>query len=250
MLDNHYETAAVLSHQELANHYHMLRLQAPVCAALARPGHFATLYYNTTQCSLPVMRTNPSVGWVDFLYRAVEPDTLLLSQQKPENHIKLAAPFGNAFISRKDKPQALLIGEGMGIPSLVFLAGTLRHEKASQPLFLMGSDGPFPFTPHPSRLIIRGMPPGVIAAMPLMEDWGIPSRLANTQGAPGCFDGNVIDLACAWLESLPASQRDGVEVFVSGPKSIVEAGARLALDHQVFYQAVSHEQKFFPPKEA
>ncbi len=227
MLNNNYETAAVLSHQELANHYYMLRLHAPACAALARPGQFASLHYDTTQCALPIMRTNPNLGWVDFLYSAIEPDTLRLSQQKPENHIKLTAPFGNAFITRKDKPQALLIGEGMGIPSLIFLADTLRHEKTSQPLFLMSFDGPLPFTPHPSRFIIRGTPPGVIAAMPLMEDWGIPSRLASAQGSPGCFDGNVADLACAWLESLPAGQREGVEIFVSGPKSIVEAGTRL-----------------------
>lgn len=236
MINNHYETATVLSHQKLANHYHMLRLHAPTCAALARPGHFTSLHYDTTECLLPIMRTDPNTGWVDFLYRAVDSDTLLLSQQKPANHIKLTAPLGNAFTTCKDKPQALLLGEGMGIPSLVFLADALRHEKASQPLFLMSFDGPFPFNPHPSRFIVRGIPPGAIAAMPLMEDWGIPSRLTSAQGSPGCFDGNVVALACAWLESLPASQRDEVEIFLSGPKSMVEAGTRLALHHQVAYQ--------------
>jgi dihydroorotate dehydrogenase electron transfer subunit len=236
MINNHYETAAVLSHQKLTNHHHMLRLHAPACAALAHPGHFASLQYDTTRCSLPIMRTNPNAGWVDFLYRAIEPDALLLSQQEPASHINLAAPLGNAFIACKDKPQALLIGEGMGIPSLVFLADALRHEKVAQPLFLMGYDGPFPFTPHPSRFIVRGMPQGVIAAMSLMEDWGIPNRLANTQGLPGCFDGNVVDLACAWLESLPASQRDEVEIFASGPKAMMEAATRLALDHKITCQ--------------
>lgn len=248
MPNNQYETAAVLSHQKLANHYHMLRLHAPACAALARPGHFATLHYDAIHCSLPIMRTNPNAGWVDFLYSAVDSDALLLSQQKPANRIKLTAPLGNAFITSKDKPQALLIGEGMGIPSLVFLADALRQEKAAQPLFLMGYDGPFPFTPHPSRFIIHGMPSGVIAAMPLMEDWAIPSRLANAQGLPGCFDGNVVDLACAWLESLTASQRDEVEIFASGPRLMVEAATRRALDHKIACQVSFHEQKFFPPK--
>ncbi|MEQ6341869.1 MAG: dihydroorotate dehydrogenase electron transfer subunit [Gammaproteobacteria bacterium] len=242
MPNNQYETAAVLSHQKLANHYHMLRLHAPACAALARPGHFASLYYDTTHCSLSIMRTDPNAGWVDFLYRAVDSDTLLLSQQKPANHIKLTAPLGNAFITCKDKPQALLIGEGVGIPSLIFLADALRYERAIQPLFLMGFDGPLPFAPHPSRFIVHGIPPGVIAAMPLMEDWAIPSRLANTQGLPGCFDGNVVDLACIWLESLTAGQRDEAEIFASGPRLMVEAATRLALDHQVAYQASLHEQ--------
>jgi dihydroorotate dehydrogenase electron transfer subunit len=236
MLNHHHETAAVLSHQKLANHYCMLRLHAPACAALARPCQLASLHYDATQYTLPIMRTNPSLGWVDFLYRAIEPNALRLSQQTPGNHLELTAPSGNAFITCKDKPQTLLVGEGMGIPSLIFLADVLRHEKASQPLFLMSFDGLPPFTPQPSRFIIHGTPPGVIAAMPLMEDWNIPSRIASPQGSPGCFDGNVIDLACAWLESLSADQRDEVEIFVSGPKSMVEAGTRLALHHQVAYQ--------------
>jgi dihydroorotate dehydrogenase electron transfer subunit len=33
---------------------------------------------------------------------------------------------------------------------------------------------PFPFDPQPSQIIVDGLPDGVIAAMPLLDDWGIP----------------------------------------------------------------------------
>mgnify|MGYP001764352020 CR=1 FL=1 len=39
------------------------------------------------------------------------------------------------------------------------------------------------------------MPPGTIAAIPLLEDWRIPSRLACATERPGCFEGDALALA-------------------------------------------------------
>jgi len=41
---------------------------------------------------------------------------------------------------------------------------------------------------RPSTIVLPGMPDGVIACMPLLDDWGVPSRLATLAGFPGCFD--------------------------------------------------------------
>ena len=59
----------------------------------------------------------------------------------------------------------------------------------------MGSEIPFPFRARPSTLLVPGMPAGVIACMPLLEDWGVPSRLASLAGFPGCYEGYVTALA-------------------------------------------------------
>jgi dihydroorotate dehydrogenase electron transfer subunit len=74
------------------------------------------------------------------------------------------------------------------------------------------------------------MPEGVIAAMPLLDDWRIPSRLTSLEARPGCFQGYVSDLARYWLHSLEPAGLSQVEVFACGPHPMLEAVARLAAD--------------------
>jgi dihydroorotate dehydrogenase electron transfer subunit len=92
----------------------------------------------------------------------------------------------------------------------------------------MGSEIPFPFRARPSTLLISGMPSGVIACMPLLEDWGVPSRLASLAGFPGCHEGYVTSLAEAWLGTLDADARSEVAIYACGPTPMLKAVAELA----------------------
>ena len=116
---------------------------------------------------------------------------------------------------------------------MVFLADSLRSDKHWQAVVLMGSEVPFPFTARPSRFLLPGMPDAVIAAMPLFEDWGIPSRLTSLQGYPGCHEGYITDLARLWLDALDESQRAEVSVFACGPQPMLAAVAALACDYDL-----------------
>ena len=134
-----------------------------------------------------------------------------------------------------DRPRRLLIGEGAGIGPTLFLAEQLRAQLGGsaststlKPLVLLGSDTSFPFRPRPSVIIVPGIPTGVIACMPLLEEWGIASRLASTADLPGCFEGTVTALAEAWLNSLDPSDLAEVEIFASGPTPMLESTANLA----------------------
>jgi dihydroorotate dehydrogenase electron transfer subunit len=75
------------------------------------------------------------------------------------------------------------------------------------------------------------MPDGAIACMPLMEDWGIPSRLASLQGYPGCYEGYVTELARAWLEALGEEERTRVTIYTCGPTPMLKAAATLAAEY-------------------
>jgi ribosomal protein S18 acetylase RimI-like enzyme len=111
--------------------------------------------------------------------------------------------------------RTLVIGEGAGIgPAIHFVER--NRATLSRPLVLLGSDTPFPFRPRPSVIVVPGIPTGVIACMPLLEEWGIASRLASALGLPGCFDGPVSALADTWLLSLGAAERAEVEIFTYG----------------------------------
>jgi dihydroorotate dehydrogenase electron transfer subunit len=118
---------------------------------------------------------------------------------------------------------------------MVFLAETLR-DRASEgfkPFAILGSELPFPFRARPSTIMVPGMPDGVIACMPLLDDWGVPSRLTTKSGFPGCHDGYVTDLARVWLEQLDAATRNEVEIFSCGPTPMLKAVAALAREFTV-----------------
>lgn len=230
------EDAEVISHQACAGNQYVLRLHAPDTAARALPGSFVHL---TCDPQLPMrrplslMRADKKNGWVELLYKITGLGTRLLAQRKTGDRLSLMGPIGTAFTAHTEKPRPLLIGGGVGIPPMVFLAEHLRAQKQYQPFVIMGSEIAFPFTARPSKIMLPGMPEGVIAAMPLMEDWGIASRLASLQGYPGCFEGYVTGLARHWLDALSTEQRNEVELFACGPQPMLKACAQLAREYDL-----------------
>jgi len=227
------EDGEVLSQESHAGDQYLLRLWAPECARHARPGSFAHLRCDPLlpmRRPLSIMRADPAQSWVELLYKAVGSGTRLLAAKQPGERISLLGPIGNPFAARPERPRPLLVGGGVGIPPMIFLADALRHDRTYRPFAILGSEVPFPFQPRPSQHLVPGVPAGAIACMPLLDDWGIPSRLASLQGWAGCFEGYVTDLARIWLESLDPAARAEVEVFACGPHPMLEAVAALARD--------------------
>jgi dihydroorotate dehydrogenase electron transfer subunit len=231
----HLEDARVLKQTPYDGNQFVLRLQAPKCAARAEPGSFAHL---TCDPSIPmrrplsIMRANASAGWIEILYKTLGPGLQALSTRKAGDTISVLGPIGKPFVLHTERPRTLLIGGGVGIPPMVFLADSLRTQPW-KPLVLMGSEIPFPFRTRPSSIIVPGMPAGAIACMPLLEEWGIPSRLATRSDFPGCFDGFVTGLADAWLATLGPTERAQVEIFACGPTPMLQATAQLARRYAV-----------------
>jgi dihydroorotate dehydrogenase electron transfer subunit len=231
------ENAVIIERQEHPGNQVILRVHAPEMAARAKPGQFAHIQCDPTLAMrrpLSIMRVNHKSGWVDFLFKILGEGTRLLANRRVDDVLSIMGPIGKAFESHTTHPRPLLIGGGVGIPPMVFLADSLREIKgAYQPFVIMGSEVPFPFKTQPSQILVPGVPGDVIAAMPLMDDWGIASRLASLQDYPGCFKGYVTDLARHWLDSLTIEQRKEVAVFACGPHPMLEAVARLARDYHL-----------------
>jgi dihydroorotate dehydrogenase electron transfer subunit len=227
------EDAALLSQQEFPGRQFVIRLRAPQCAAAATPGSFAHLTCDPLlpmRRPLSIQRADATAGWIEILYKIVGPGLEALSKQPVGATISVMGPIGQGFRPSPARPRTLLVGGGVGIPPMVFLAESLkgRRDAPWQPLVLMGSEIPFPFRARPSTILLPGMPDGVIACMPLLDDWGVPSRLATLAGFPGCFDGYVTDLAATWLASLDAQALSEVELFACGPTPMLQATARVA----------------------
>jgi dihydroorotate dehydrogenase electron transfer subunit len=227
------EDAVVLAQEAWPGNQYVLRLRAPRCAARATPGSFAHLSVGDgipMRRPLSIMLADPEAGWIDILYKIVGPGLAALAKKRPGDVLSCLGPIGRGFAPRRGRSRALLIGGGVGIPPMVFLARALRYDAATtwRPLVLMGSEIPFPFNPRPSTIVVPGMPDGVIATMPLLDDWGVPARLASKAGFAGCHDGFVTELAAEWLQSLDAATRRDVAIYACGPTPMLRACAEVA----------------------
>jgi dihydroorotate dehydrogenase electron transfer subunit len=227
------EDAPLLARQEHPGDQYVVRLGAPQCARAATPGSFVHLTCDPLlpmRRPLSIMRTDAKAGWIEVLYKIVGPGLAALSKLPVGATIPVLGPIGQGFHPSPSRPRTLMVGGGVGIPPMVFLADSLRSwaDTRWQPLVLMGSEIPFPFQARPSTIVVQGVPAGAIACMPLLDDWGVPSRLATLAGFPGCFDGYVTDLAAEWLGSLDPTPLSEVEIFACGPTPMLKAIAVVA----------------------
>ncbi len=212
-----------------------MRLRAPEIAARCAPGVFVHLRCAPTlsmRRPMSVMRVSPREGTLDILFKTHGIGTAALAKRSIGETLSMLGPIGRPFKLAGFRSHPLLIGGGVGIPPMIYLAEHLRQLTGVQPFVLMGSEVPFPFSPRPSQIIVPGLPNAVIAAMPLLEDWGIASRLSSLQGYAGCYEGFVTDLAAYWIEHSGAPS-DGLEIFACGPTPMLKAVQRVAAKYAI-----------------
>ncbi len=239
------ENCEVLAHHAYDGEQYLLRVQAPQIATRALPGNFVHIRCDDNRPlrrPISIMRVDARSGWVELLYKVLGEGTALLSQRKTGEKLSIMGPIGKPFVAHMTRRRPLLIGGGVGMPPMIFFADSLREVKgAYDPFIILGSEVPFPFKAEPSRIMVPGVPSEVIAAMPLLEDWGFASRLASLQGYAGCYQGYVTELARKWLDELSEEQRAEVEIFSCGPHPMLEAVAELAREYKIPCQVSMEE---------
>ena len=190
------EMLQLLSQTPCPGGYTHLRIAAPNIAQQAQPGQ----HVKWGQQTLQIMRANPAAGWIELLSNTTIPSDDTVD-----------GPHGEALQWDASKACSLLIAQLATLPSLIFLAEKLSKCANHTTLVLLQADHPLPFRPAPCRTLIPGMPAEAIATLPLLNDWGIAVRIASRQGLPGCFDGDVEQLAAQWLAA--QSNVDGIGVI-------------------------------------
>ena len=182
------ENARVLEVDRWQDEQYVIRLESPRCAEKARAGAFIHLQCDEAipmRRPLSIMRANAAEGWIDVLFKIVGPGLDALAKRKAGDVVSSMGPIGRGFQPDPDRPHCLLIGGGVGIPPMVFLAEALAGDSRWNPLVLMGSELPFPFDQSASREAVAGIESGVDSAMSLLESWQVPSRLASMADYPG-----------------------------------------------------------------
>ena len=213
----------------------VMRIRSAKCARTARPGSFVHVTCDDTlpmRRPLSIMRVEDDC--IEILYKIVGNGLRWLSAKKPGDSISVLGPIGQGFRPSAERPNVLMIGGGVGIPPMVFLADYLRRDAGDwNPLAILGSEIPFPFAARRSALPTPWLDDAVDATMPLLEDWNVPCRLATLAGYEGCFDGYVTDLADRWLSTLGDDELAKTELFACGPTPMLKAVAALAARHDL-----------------
>ena len=231
------EDAIVLDVQDWPDDQYVVRLLAPKTAAAAGPGSFVHLQCDESipmRRPLSIMRAHAGDGWIEVLFKIVGDGLRALASRKKGDAVSSLGPIGQGFKPHGERPRTVLVGGGVGIPPMVFLAEHLMQSPAKwHPVVFMGSEIPFPMETMRSALPVAGIDADVDSAMSLLESWSVPSRLASLSGYDGCFDGYVTALADQHLSALAPDDLAEVEVFACGPTPMLAAVAKVAQRHAV-----------------
>jgi len=234
------EDATVVSQVEFPGEQYILTIDAPKCALNATPGSFAHLRCHTEipmRRPLSIMRANPATGHVEFLYKIVGEGLRSLGQLHAGDTLSIMGPIGQGFVPSAERPRKLMVGGGVGIPPMLFLAEHLAvNNNADNALVLMGSEVPFPFELVTSGIAVNGVPDNASKSIADIEALGIAARLASLQDYSGVYSGYVTQLAEDWLQSMDETERSQVDMFACGPEAMLEAAAKVASKFNVHCQ--------------
>jgi dihydroorotate dehydrogenase electron transfer subunit len=221
--------AEILDNRLVTCDHYVMSLAAPPIAAGARPGQFVMLRPSAgadplLPRALAFYGADPAAGRIDLLYRVVGIGTRLLSELRAGASVALWGPLGTAFaLAPAGRAEAvgtttpgppgrsasrhLLVGGGIGVPPLVFLAETARRAAS-------GADG--------FQALIGAATKEYLVGEAELRAAGVPVTVATDDGTRG-HRGFVTDLL------REALGRDGgpATVYACGPNPMLAAVAHL-----------------------
>ena len=226
------ENALVRSVVEHPGQQYVVRLESPRCAAAATAGTFVHVRCDDSipmRRPLSIMRALPHEGCIDVLFKTVGSGLDALARKQPGEIVSSLGPIGHGFEPSPERPRVLLIGGGVGIPPMVFLAETLAADAGSWDCtVLMGSELPFPFNLVESQLAVDGLPDECRASLASLEALGIRTRLASLANIAQTFRGYVTELADRLLSDSTDEELARTALFACGPTPMLAAAAGVA----------------------
>lgn len=209
--------ARLLSSEEVAPHHFRFRLESSEIAQGAHAGQFVHVLPAPSAFEWgfdPLLRRAFSIlstdrqSTFDVLFRALGKGTGALSRRRVGETIDLLGPLGIPFdlsaFHVKQSRRAILVGGGVGVPPMIFLAQTLR-ETGIEAQAIIGARG--------ASDVIG---PSDFAAM------NVPAHITTEDGSVGTR-GRVTDVLGPILEK----QSENLTVFTCGPLPMLRAVAAI-----------------------
>jgi dihydroorotate dehydrogenase electron transfer subunit len=179
---------------------------------------------------LSIQRVDAAAGWIEVLYKVMGQGLAALRAVPVGGHLSVLGPIGQGFKPDTQRPRAVLLGGGVGIPPLLFLAESLvaGGTPPDRVVAFFGSELPFPCVTAKAQLAVAGAPAGASHSLPELERLGVGVRLASQSDLPGCHRGFVTDLARHWLAQQSAAALQEITIYSCGPTPMLKAVQALA----------------------
>jgi len=131
------ESAEIVSREQIAEDIFRFTVKSPDVAAASRPGQFVMV--RTGDGLDPLLRRPFSIhqvvagGLVQILFKVIGKGTRELASMESGRKLDMLGPVGSGF-AIADESQHILVGGGIGIAPLLFLAGHILEKSEPLPI--------------------------------------------------------------------------------------------------------------------
>ncbi len=191
-----------------------LTLQCPQIVAEILPGQFIMIrvrneVYPLLRRAFSVSRVFPREGWLEIMVQRVGTGSRILLQKEEGEAVDVLGPLGSHFAQQQITGKALLVGGGIGIAPLFFLAQHLQSQQRNFSIIFGGRS-------HQQIFFLEEFEPAII---PCTEDGSLGEK------------GLVTEVLLKQL------QLDNIAtVFACGPNPMLKAVARLCRERGISCQ--------------
>lgn len=216
----------LVSNRRVGPGWFVLRIEEPSIARAAAPGQFVEILASDPRALDPLLRRPMSIycadaaaGTYDILYNAVGRGTRWLAALPaepppgPPLEIDVIGPFGNRFTPPGPDDLSYLVGGGVGVAPLYFLA----REVCARP------------SPPQITLCMGARTASLLQGIEDFRALPIRTEAATDDGSAG-RKGFVTELCSELLEALPRKLGPRVRIYGCGPTGMNEALRRVAVE--------------------
>lgn len=209
------EKGLVVAHQQVGDGLYEMEVIAPAIAQDANPGQFVHIRSGSThdpllRRPLSLYDVDKRLGSISLLYKVVGRGTDLLTRVKTQEYVDIMGPLGHGFTLPAPGLTALLVGGGVGIAPLIYLARVLK-EKGN---------------PLKTAYGVASRSDAAVYERKFAE-LGVEALVATMDGSLG-YKGSVIGLL---QDKIKAAQVD--MIYTCGPEAMMAAVTGFANQHGI-----------------
>lgn len=167
---------------------------------------------------------------LEIIYRVAGMGTTWLTGLTQGEQLSVLGPLGNAFVIREDKPRAAMVGGGVGIPPMIYLASAFSSLGKDAVAFNgVRTAELLPLTIVPTaKVSSEGVPTSCVTEF---ARFGVSAAIATDDGTLG-YSGLVSEPLTRWLDGLDDASNEAV-VYTCGPEPMMRAVAELCIARDV-----------------
>ena len=188
----------------------------------------ADLPYLRRPFSIAGRRDGPGMAYtdIDIIHRVVGKATGILEHQRPGDKLSILGPLGNGFRVSERVKNALLVGGGVGIPPMIYLAEKLARRGMNVVAFAGAQSWDLvSLTLRPDFAVPADLLPVMAAAE--FSAFGVPVVLATDDGTLG-FHGYVTAALDAYLRCHAELRSEQTVVYCCGPTPMMRSTSVVA----------------------